>query len=166
VRTLLYEAANVILTRYKGDLKLKDWASQLPKRSTMRKARVALLHAVKPQPTALSTEPPCTQLTPSSAERARRERRHPKASIPGRSFRLDPLENGIGGKRAYRSRLEKDRSPRDTRHPYRARNRVYCPKLASVEGDADYREGWSAALQRCHEQHCPHPIARVCAQAS
>ena len=26
VRTLLYEAANVMLTRYKGQLKLKDWA--------------------------------------------------------------------------------------------------------------------------------------------
>ncbi|MDH6230804.1 transposase [Mesorhizobium soli] len=33
MRTLLYEAANVMLTRYKGSLKL---------RSTMRKARVAL----------------------------------------------------------------------------------------------------------------------------
>src|ERR1700735_5184955 len=32
--------------------------------------------------TAISTEPPCNQLTPSSAERARRERRHPKASTP------------------------------------------------------------------------------------
>ena len=30
-------------------------------------------------PTAISTEPPCTQLTPSSAERARRERRHPQS---------------------------------------------------------------------------------------
>ena len=40
VRTLLYEAANVMLTRYKGQLKLKDWA--FAKRSTMRKARVAL----------------------------------------------------------------------------------------------------------------------------
>jgi hypothetical protein len=26
VPTLLYEAANVMLTRYKGQLKLKDWA--------------------------------------------------------------------------------------------------------------------------------------------
>ena len=39
-RTLLYEAANVILTRYKGQFKLKDWA--FARRSTMRKARVAL----------------------------------------------------------------------------------------------------------------------------
>jgi len=30
VRTLLYEAANVMLTRYKGALKLKDWASVFP----------------------------------------------------------------------------------------------------------------------------------------
>jgi transposase len=42
VRTLLYEAANVMLTRYKGPLKLKDWAFAIAKRSTMRKARIAL----------------------------------------------------------------------------------------------------------------------------
>jgi transposase len=42
VRTLLYEAANVMLTRYRGDLALKDWALRIGKRSTMRKARVAL----------------------------------------------------------------------------------------------------------------------------
>jgi hypothetical protein len=42
VRTLLYEAANVMLTRYKGQLKLKDRAFAIAKRSTMRKARVAL----------------------------------------------------------------------------------------------------------------------------
>jgi transposase len=42
VRTLLYEAANVMLTRYKGSLKLKDWAIAIAKRSTMRKARIAL----------------------------------------------------------------------------------------------------------------------------
>ena len=37
-----YEAANVMLTRYKGPLKLKDWALAIAKRSTMRKARIAL----------------------------------------------------------------------------------------------------------------------------
>ena len=42
VRPLLYEAANVMLTRYKGQLKLKDWAFAIAKRSTMRKAQVAL----------------------------------------------------------------------------------------------------------------------------
>src|SRR5271167_1685909 len=42
VRTLLYEAANVMLTRCKGPLKLKDWAFAIAKRSTMRKARIAL----------------------------------------------------------------------------------------------------------------------------
>ena len=42
MRTLLYEAANVMLTRYKGQLKLKDWAFAIAKRSTMRKAQVAL----------------------------------------------------------------------------------------------------------------------------
>jgi transposase len=42
VRTLLYEAANVMLTRYKRPLKLKDWALAIAKRSTMRQARIAL----------------------------------------------------------------------------------------------------------------------------
>ena len=42
MRTLLYEAANVMLTRYRGALKLKDWALAIAKRSTMRKARIAL----------------------------------------------------------------------------------------------------------------------------
>lgn len=42
VRTLLYEAANVILTRYKGDLKLKDWALAIAERTNMRRARIAL----------------------------------------------------------------------------------------------------------------------------
>ena len=42
VRTLLYEAANVMLTRYKQPLKLKDWAFAIARRSTMRKARIAL----------------------------------------------------------------------------------------------------------------------------
>ena len=41
-RTLLYEAANVMLTRHKGQLKLKDWAFAIARRSSMRKARVAL----------------------------------------------------------------------------------------------------------------------------
>ena len=38
----MYEAANVMLTRYKGPLKLKAWALDIAKRSTMRKARIAL----------------------------------------------------------------------------------------------------------------------------
>ena len=42
MRSLLYEAANVMLTRYKGPLKLKDWALAIAARSTMRKARIAL----------------------------------------------------------------------------------------------------------------------------
>jgi transposase len=41
MRTLLYEAANVILTRYKQPLKLKDWALAIARRSTLRKARIA-----------------------------------------------------------------------------------------------------------------------------
>jgi len=42
VRTLLYEAANVRLTRYKGQLELKNWAFAIARRSSMRKARIAL----------------------------------------------------------------------------------------------------------------------------
>jgi transposase len=42
VRTLLYEAANVMLTRYKGPLKLRDWAFAIARRSSVRKARIAL----------------------------------------------------------------------------------------------------------------------------
>ncbi len=42
VRTLLYEAANVMLTRCKRPLKLKDWTFAIAKRSTMRRARIAL----------------------------------------------------------------------------------------------------------------------------
>ena len=42
VRTLLYEAANVMLTRYASPLKLKSWALAIGQPSTMRKARVAL----------------------------------------------------------------------------------------------------------------------------
>jgi transposase len=42
VRTLLYEAANVMLTRFKGALTLKDWALAIARRSNMRKARIAL----------------------------------------------------------------------------------------------------------------------------
>lgn len=42
VRTLLYEAANVMLTRCAAPLNLKDWAKAIGARSTMRRARVAL----------------------------------------------------------------------------------------------------------------------------
>ena len=31
-----------MLTRYKGELKLKDWAFAIARRSSMRKARIAL----------------------------------------------------------------------------------------------------------------------------
>lgn len=42
VRTLLYEAANVMLTRTKQEFALKTWARGVAARSSMRKARVAL----------------------------------------------------------------------------------------------------------------------------
>jgi transposase len=41
-RTLLYEAAVVILTRVKRASRLKDWAQAIAKRSGPGKARVAL----------------------------------------------------------------------------------------------------------------------------
>ena len=131
VRTLLYEAANVMLTRYKGQqtqgLGLRDrqtindaqsaGCSGSPTRDHYARdaaGRDRVRHRHKPaprdrrpkpsshrgatpeggsgrwrrlcscgssMPTAISTKPHRTQLTPSSAERARR-RRHPKASIP------------------------------------------------------------------------------------
>src|SRR5215469_5065012 len=51
-------------------------------------------------PTAISTEPLCAQLTPSSATGARRERRHPAGVdvAQKRATALDPLENSIGHK--------------------------------------------------------------------
>jgi hypothetical protein len=42
MRTLLYEAANVMLARYKASLKLKDRALAIAMRSNFRKARIAL----------------------------------------------------------------------------------------------------------------------------
>jgi transposase len=42
VQTLPYEAANVMLTRYNGQLKLKEWAFAIARRSSVRKARIAL----------------------------------------------------------------------------------------------------------------------------
>jgi hypothetical protein len=46
-------------------------------------------------PTAVSTERPCTQLTPSSAERARKEHRHPQSVAHPEEHPVDPLENTI-----------------------------------------------------------------------
>jgi transposase len=42
VRTALYEAANAILERSKGDSPLRKWALGVAKRAGMRKAKVAL----------------------------------------------------------------------------------------------------------------------------
>ncbi len=42
VRTALYEAANVILTRMTGDAPLRRWALAVARRAGMRKAKVAL----------------------------------------------------------------------------------------------------------------------------
>ena len=53
---------------------------------------------------------------PIKRPRARREHRHPKASKPGKSLPLDPLENTIGGKCAYKGHFGEDRSARQSRH--------------------------------------------------
>ncbi len=55
------------------------------------------------RPIAISTKPLHAQLTPSSAKRARRERRHPKALKPLKIEppTLDPLENRIGAKASF-----------------------------------------------------------------
>lgn len=42
VRSYLYEAANVMLTRSRGDNPLRSWGSKLAKRAGFKKARVAL----------------------------------------------------------------------------------------------------------------------------
>ncbi len=81
MRTLLYEAANVMLTRYKGQLKLKDWAFAIAKRSTMRKARVALarrlaiiMHAMLRDGTESSSRKSTRQEAASSSCKERRPR--------------------------------------------------------------------------------------------
>ena len=50
-----------------------------------------LLHAANPWLTAISTKPPCTQLTLECQTSTQRERRHPKASTAKKSLALDPL---------------------------------------------------------------------------
>src|SRR5277367_6355419 len=59
-------------------------------------------------PTAISTEPRCTQLTPSSAERARRERRHPQSVESRRASALDDVDGPtVGASSAERWSLER-----------------------------------------------------------
>src|ERR1700677_910228 len=79
VRTLLYEAANVMLTRYNGQLKLKEWAFAIARRSSMRKARIALarrlaiiMHAM------LRTEPSSSQRRPKDHGDGDRKERRPR----------------------------------------------------------------------------------------
>ena len=80
VRTLLYEAANVMLTRYKGQLKLKDWAFAIAKRSTMRKRGLLWLAASRSSCTrCCETEPSSCRLRPNRP-RDRRPYPAPKRS--------------------------------------------------------------------------------------
>ena len=84
VRTLLYEAANVMLTRYKGQLKLKDWAFAIAKRSTMRKAELLWLAASRSSCTRCcetepsSPRPKPAQSTRQEAESSSQEERRPR----------------------------------------------------------------------------------------
>ena len=107
MRTLLYEAANVTLTRNKGPLKLKDWALAIAKRSTLRKARIALarglaiiMHAMLRHGTEFKT---ANRFPPTSLRAQFRHLMgaagwHPTTSCNAlnRVVVLDPLENAIG----------------------------------------------------------------------
>ena len=79
VRTLLYEAANVMLTRYNGQLKLKEGHSQSRGRSSMCRACIALarrlaiiMHAM------LRTEPSSSQRRPKDHGDGDRKERRPR----------------------------------------------------------------------------------------
>ena len=100
VRTLLYEAANVMLTRYKGQLKLKDWAFAIARRSTMRKARVALarrlaiiMHAMLAMGRSSSSPKPCKprDWRPKSSSQEERRPREGAGERRGLCSRGQPL---------------------------------------------------------------------------
>ena len=80
VRTLLYEAANVMLTRYKGQLKLKDWAFAIAKRSTMRKAGSLWLAASRSSCTRCCETGPSSHRPRPGKPRDRRPNPAPKRS--------------------------------------------------------------------------------------
>ena len=65
VRTALYEAANVILTRPVKGSALKSWAARLANRAGMRKAKVALARKL-----AVALHRMLADGTPFAAERA------------------------------------------------------------------------------------------------
>ncbi len=92
VRTLLYEAANVMLTRYRGKLALKDWALAIGSARPCER-RGSRSHAVLP-----SSCTPCSGMAPSSrprrisAARDRRPRRAPERSTArGRAWVMAPI---------------------------------------------------------------------------
>ena len=100
VRTLLCEAANVMLTRYKGQLKLKDWAFAIARRSTMRKARVALarrlaiiMHAMLAMGRSSSSPKPCKprDRRPKSSSQEERRPREGAGERRGLCSRGQPL---------------------------------------------------------------------------
>ena len=64
MRTLLYEAANVMLTRYKGQLKLKDWAFAIARRSQACARRASLWRVASP-----SSCTPCCRTERRSSRR-------------------------------------------------------------------------------------------------
>src|SRR5215467_13721661 len=86
-------------------------------------------------PTAISTEPLCAQLTPSSATGARRERRHPAGVTVAQkqATALDPLENTIGGNRSFADTRRGDRARADSGYsPAHAQDRKGSTPKAAV----------------------------------
>jgi transposase len=89
VRSLLYGAANVMLTRYRGVLALKEGALGIARRSTMSKARGA-------RPPVGSSCMPCSGTAPHSRQPERssrsRSRRAPERSVArGRMWMMTPI---------------------------------------------------------------------------
>jgi hypothetical protein len=124
VRTLLYEAANVMLTRYKGQLKLKDWAFSIARRSSMRKARIAVarrlaivMHAMLPDGTEFLDLPSMRQETASSSRKERRPREGADdgADFVGSGQSADCVFNLAALHPAYP--IKRQRARRERRHP-------------------------------------------------
>jgi hypothetical protein len=94
VRTLLYEAANVILTRYKGQLKLKDGPSRSPsgqrcaKRESLWRAALGLS---------------CTRCCETGQSSHRPMPRNPKDRRPNPAPRRSDAQGGSRRRRGFRS---------------------------------------------------------------
>ena len=82
VRTLLYEAANVMLTRYKGQLKLKDWASRSPSDQRCAKRESLWLAALGSSCTRCCETEPSSHRPKQSQPRDRRPNLAPRGATP------------------------------------------------------------------------------------